>query len=155
MLDEQKEFIKKVNIDKAKKKVIISIILIILSLFTYILPMMFKIFDFGVIFEIASLIFLLISRVYMSKYDEVNSKRYVVCSIAAIGWILVYDIIRLCSYIEYAIDLIFLGRYLFYGEFWTILYLIILVRINKDLSKADNPIRINLTVAFVSPLFLP
>lgn len=141
MPDEEKEFIKKVNVDKAKNKTIAPILLMILSILTYVVPLMYGEFDFGIVFEIISLVFLLIARSYMSKYDEIRSKRYVICSMVSIGWILIYDVILLCSYVQDIVDLALSGYDFYFGEFFSILYLIILFAINKDLSKADNPIK--------------
>lgn len=141
MSDEEKEFIKKVNVDKAKNKTIVPILLMVLSLLTYVIPLIYGDFDFGIVFEIISLVFLLVARNYMSKYDESRAKRYIICSMLAIGWILIYDIILLCSSIQDVIDLAFLGYDYFFGEMFSILYLIILFAINRDLSKADNSIK--------------
>lgn len=141
MSDEEKEFIKKVNVDKAKNKTIAPILLMVLSLLTYVVPLIYGEFDFGIVFEIISLVFLLVARNYMLKYDESKAKRYIICSMVAIGWILIYDIILLCSSIQDVIDLAFLGYDYFFGEMFSILYLIILFAINRDLSKADNPIK--------------
>lgn len=103
------------------------------------MPLMWGEFDFGILFEVASLVFLILARNYMSQYDETRAKRYIICSIVSIGWILIYDIILLCVSIQDAIDVAFLGYDYLLGEFFLILYLIILFAINKDLSKADNP----------------
>ena len=84
-----------------------------ISLLTYVMPMWGE-FDFGVSFEVASLVFLILARNYMSQYDETRAKRYIICSIVSIGWILIYDIILLCVSIQDAIDVAFLGYdYLF------------------------------------------
>lgn len=141
MTDEEKEFAKKVNVDKAKNKTIVAIGLIIVSLLTYVIPLLLGEFDFGIVFESISLVFLIMARTYMSKYDETRAKRYNICSMVAIGWILIYDIIILISSIEDVVDLAFLGYSYFFGEILSILYLMILFAINKDLSKADNPIK--------------
>ena len=66
MTDEEMEFVRKVNIDKANNKTGIAIVLIVLSILTYIVPLVFGEFDFGIIFEGISLIFLLIAKMYMS-----------------------------------------------------------------------------------------
>lgn len=113
----------------------------VLSLLTYVAPLIYGEFDFGIVFEIISLVFLLVARNYMSKYDESRAKRYIICSMVAIGWILIYDIILLCSSIQDVIDLAFLGYDYFFAEIFSILYLVILFAINRDLSKADNPIK--------------
>ena len=139
MTDKEKEFIREVNIDKAKKKTIAPMVFIGISLLTYVMPLMWGEFDFGILYEVASLVFLILARNYMSQYDETRAKRYIICSIVSIGWILIYDIILLCVSIQSAIDVAFLGYDYLLGEFFLILYLIILFAINKDLSKADNP----------------
>ena len=141
MSDEEKEFIKKVNVDKAKNKIIVSILLIIISILTYVVPLMYGEFDFGIVFEGISLIFLLVARSYMSKYDEILSKRYIICSIVAIGLILIYDIIILCSYVQNIFDLALLGFEFCFREIFLILYLIMLLSINRDLSKSDNAMK--------------
>ncbi len=138
MDDGEKDFIKKVNIDKANNKTRLAIVLIVLSILTYILPLAFGEFDFGIIFEGISLIFLLIAKMYMSQYNETSSKRYIVCALVSIGWILIYDVI---SYMNNDINLIFLGYDYFFGEIFTILYIMRLFQINKNLTKADNPIK--------------
>lgn len=125
--------------DKAKKKTLAPILLIGLSILTYIVPFAFGDFDFGIIFEIISLLFLLVARSYISKYDEIRSKRYIICAIASIGWILIYDVILFCSYVKNIVYLTLVGYDFYIGEFFLIMYLIILFAINKDLSKADNP----------------
>ncbi len=141
MTDKEKEFIKKINVDKAKNKASASMLLIIISLLTYVIPLIYGEFDFGIIFEIVSLVFLVMAKSYMTKYDEIKAKRYIICSMIAIGWILIYDIILLCATMEDIVDLAFLGYDYFFGEGVTILYLSTLFAINRDLSKADNPER--------------
>lgn len=141
MSDEEKEFIKKMNVDKAKNKTILPIVLMSLSLLTYMIPLIYGEFDFGIVFEITSLAFLVIARYYMSKYNENAAKKYIICSIAAIGWILIYDIIIIVTSIQDIIDLVFLGYDYFLIEMLSVLYLSRLFAINRDLSKADNPIK--------------
>ena len=116
-------------------------LLIIISLLTYVIPLIYGEFDFGIIFEIVSLVFLVMAKSYMTKYDDIKAKRYIICSMIAIGWILIYDIILLCATMEDIVDLAFLGYDYFFGEGVTILYLSTLFAINRDLSKTDNPER--------------
>lgn len=78
MTDKEKEFVKTVNIDKAFNKTMNCIVLIIISLLSYVYPLIFGDFDFGMIFEILTLLFIFIARSYMSKYDEERSKRYTI-----------------------------------------------------------------------------
>ena len=137
-LDKEKEFIKKINVDKAMKKTVAALILIILSILTYVLPLLDGFFDFGLIFEGASLVFLLMARNYMSKYDEFRAKRYILCSIATIGWILIYDTIIFISTIENIVDLVVIVYSYILIEIRTLLYVAVLFAINRDLNKINN-----------------
>lgn len=141
MTNEEKEFIKKINIDKANKKTNGAILLIVLSLLTYILPSIFKEFDFGIIFETIALFFVIIAKIYMIKYDEIRAKRYIICSMLSIGWLLVYDIVFICSSIKDIADLLEASYLFLWGEILLIFYLVILFAIKMNLSKADNPER--------------
>ena len=139
MTDNEKEFVKNVNIDKAKNKTIACILLTIISLLSYLVPLMFGDFDFGMIFEILTLVFIFIARYYMSEYDEERSKRFTIFAMIPIGWLLIYDLITILPYISDVLDFTFLGLSFVLQEIFIILDLIILFLINKDLSKADNP----------------
>lgn len=139
MTDNEKEFVKNVNIDKAKNKTIACILLTIISLLSYLVPLMFGDFDFGMIFEILTLVFIFIARYYMSEYDEERSKRFTIFAMIPIGWLLIYDLITILPYVSDILDFTFLGLSFVLQEIFIILDLIILFLINKDLSKADNP----------------
>ena len=141
MTDEEKEFIIKVNIDKANNKTMIPIVLMVISILTYVFPLMLGEFDFGIVFEIISLLFLIIARNYMNKYDEIRSKRYIICAMIPIGWLLIYDLIIFLTSIKNIEDLIVLGYDYFFGEILSIVYMTILLAINRDLAKADNPVK--------------
>ena len=135
MEEKEKEFVKKINIDKAINKSNIAIALITISVLTYVVPLIEGNFDFGMIFEVISLVFTLISRLYMSKYNAIKSRTFNICSIFSVGWILIYDIMIFLS----STDSLFYIDYYDWFEIFTIGYMVILFLINKDLSKADNP----------------
>ena len=139
MSDEEKNFIIKVNVDKAKNKTIAPIVLIIISILTYIPPLIFGEFDFGLIFEAISLAFVFVSRSYMTKYDEIRSKRYIICAMIPVGWLLIYDLYNMIYHITNAVDVVFLGYDYYFSELLSILYMVSLFAINRDLAKADNP----------------
>ena len=139
MTDSEKEFVKNVNIDKAKNKTIACIVLLIISLLSYAIPLVLEDFDFGILFEVLTLVFILMSRSYMSKYDEERSKRFTILAMIPIGWLLIYDLITILSYASNVLDFTFLGLNFVLHEGFTILDLMILFAINKDLRKADNP----------------
>ena len=75
----------------------------------------------------------------MAKYDEDRSKRYTIFAMIPIGWLLIYDLITILSYVSNMLDFTFLGLDFVLQEGFTILDLLILFAINKDLRKADNP----------------
>ena len=139
MDNNDKDYFKKVNIDKAKNKTIICIVLMSISLLTYLIPLAFGDFDFGIIFEILTLASILIARIFMSKYDEDNAKRLIIFAMLPIGWLLIYDLITIISCSSNVFDLTFLGINFLFQELTTILSLVILYLIIKDLRKADNP----------------
>ena len=139
MTDNEKEFVKNVNIDKAKNKIGTCIFLTIINLLSYVLPLMFGDFDFGVFFEILTLVFIFMARSNIIKYDEDRSKRYTIFAMIPIGWLLIYDLITILSYVSNMLDFTFLGLDFVLQEGFTILDLLILFAINKDLRKADNP----------------
>lgn len=139
MNDKEKKFIKNVNIDKAKNKTMACISLTIISLLSYVVPLMLGDFDFGMIFEIFTLVFIFMARHYMSEYDEDRSKRFTIFAMIPIGWLLIYDLITILSYVTDVLDFTFLGLDFVLQEGFTILDLLILFAINKDLRKADNP----------------
>ena len=139
MNDKEKEFVKNVNIDKAKNKIMACIGLTIISLLSYVVPLMFGNFDFGMVFFFFSLVFIFIARHYMSEYDEDRSKRFKIFAMIPIGWLLIYDLITILSYVSNVLDFTFLGLDFVLQEGFTILDLLILLAINKDLRKADNP----------------
>lgn len=139
MTDKEKDFIKNVNIDKAKNKTMACIGLTIISLLSYVVPLMFGDFDFGMVFELLTLVFIFMARHYMSEYDEDRSKRFTIFAMIPIGWLLIYDLITILSYVSDVVDFTFLGLDFVLQEGFTILDLLILFAINKDLRKADNP----------------
>ncbi len=141
MSDEEKQFAIKINVDKAKNKSIPLILLISISILTYIPPLIVGEFDFGIVFEVISFLFLLIAIKYMKNYDEIRSKRYVVYAIIPIGWLLIYDLIAMISSLKNFIDFLFLGYDYYFSEILLIVYILVLFKINKDLAKADNPIK--------------
>ena len=139
MTDNEKEFVKNVNIDKAKNKIGTCIFLTIINLLSYVVPLLFGDFDFGMFFEILTLVFIFMARSNMAKYDEDRSKRYTIFAMIPIGWLLIYDLITILPYISDMLDFSFLGLYFVFQEIFTILNLLMLFAINKDLRKADNP----------------
>lgn len=137
MSNNEKEF-EKINIDKAKNKTIIPILLMVISILTYIIYIISGEFDFGIIFEAISLILLIVARNYMLKYDGKRAKMLIIFSIISIGLILAYDTMLLFSVFIDGVGLEFLFYNYAFGEIITILYIIVLFSIYRDLSKMNN-----------------
>ncbi len=141
MTEEERKFLAKVNIDKAIKKTVSAIIIIVISLLTYLQPTILGNFDSGIIFEIVSFVFLLVGRHYMLEYNESKAKTYIICSMLSAGWIVVYDVIIFFITLGDLIDILFLGYAFYFLESISILYLVILWAIFRDLAKASDPIK--------------
>ena len=139
MTDKEKEFVKNVNIDKAKNKTVVCIVLTIINLITYLIFLVLGDFDFGIIFESATFIFICMARNSMSNYNIDSSKRFTIFAMIPIGWLLIYDLITILSYISNIVDFAVIGLDFILQELFMILDLVMLFAINKDLRKADNP----------------
>ena len=75
----------------------------------------------------------------MSNYNEDCSKRFIILAMIPIGWLLIYDLITILYYASNLLDFTFLSWEFILQEGFTILDLLVLFAINKDLRKADNP----------------
>ena len=139
MENDEKEFVKKINVDKAKNRTKYAIICFIVSVLSYVMPFIVGEYDFGIVFEIATLICIFIARSHMSIYDEDGSKRYIVIAMLSIGWLLVYDIVTIVLSAYDFIDLLDLSASLILQEIFTLFGFSFLIAIYKDLRKADNP----------------
>lgn len=139
MNDKEKDFVKKINMDKAKNKTLICIFFTLLSLRSYVEPLIHGNFDFGMIFETLTLVFIFIARHYMSNYDVKHSKEFTFLAIIPIVLLLIYDLITIIYYASTILDFTLFGFDFFLTEFFTLQALLMLLAINKDLKKADNP----------------
>lgn len=74
----------------------------------------------------------------MLKYDGKRAKMLIIFSIISIGLILAYDTMLLFSAFIDGVGLEFLFYNYAFGEIITILYIIVLFSIYRDLSKMNN-----------------
>ena len=139
MDNDEKEFVKKINIDIAKKRTNLCFLLALISLISYVPPLILGDFDFGIVFEIVTLVCIFIARNYMNNYDVDGSNRYIIIAMIPIGWLLIYDLITIFAMTTDAVDFTVFGADFFIQEGVTILNLFMLYDINKKLKKADNP----------------
>ena len=95
---ENKTHIRKVYKDKAENLLKKCIVIMFLSIFTYIIPLViFKALDFGLVFEVISLIFIIIAYNKMGQNDFRVLKRYTIIAMIPIGWLIIYDFIDLLA----------------------------------------------------------
>lgn len=98
---ENEAHIRKVYKDKAENLLKKCIVIMFLSILTYILPLvLFKAFDFGLVFEVISLIFIIIAYNKIGQNDFRVLKRYTIIAMIPIGWLIIYDFIDLLVNID-------------------------------------------------------
>ena len=96
--NENKTHIRKVYKDKAENLLKKCMVIMFLSILTYILPLvLFKAFDFGLVFEVISLVFIEIAYNKMGQNDFRVLKRYTIIAMIPIGWLIIYDFIDLLA----------------------------------------------------------
>ena len=96
--NENKIHIRKVYKDKAENLLKKCMVIMFLSILTYILPLvLFKAFDFGLVFEVISLVFIVIAYNKMGQNDFRVLKRYTIIAMIPIGWLIIYDFIDLLA----------------------------------------------------------
>lgn len=139
MSTEEMEYRKKLDFDRADNISKASISMITISLCSYIFPLINGYFDFGIVFEIISLILLINARVYIAKRDELRANCLVSFSIVSILLLFGYDIFSMFVSAEDGIDLMD-NMFVFYiFESLTFAYIVSLFAIKMYLRKAINP----------------
>lgn len=136
---EQKEFIRKIYIDKAKITMKGIIVVIVISLLTYVIPLIEGVFDFGIIFEVISFVFVWLAKNALEKYNEVGAKKYTILAMIPVGWILIYDGMIFLLQITNLMDFMMIVLGYFYEEFLLLFFMLGLFSVYRDLAKADNP----------------
>ena len=115
---ENSKHIKEVYTDKAIKLLKIYIGVAIVSGVSYLIGLMYDLFDFGLIFEIISLICVCITLKNLSSSNLITGKKYIIISMIPIGWILIYDFIDLLANISTVLETVVVyyasGSWLFY-----------------------------------------
>ena len=99
--DENKKHIKEIYKEKAIKLLKIFIIISILSGISYVFGILiYKSFDFGLIFEIISFVFIVfaINNIKQSNF-KLGKKDIIIASIPIV-WLIIYDFINLIAHIN-------------------------------------------------------
>lgn len=139
MESNEKEFVKKINVDKASNKIKYAVLCFIVSILSYVIPFFVGEYDFGIVFEILTLVFIFVAKHYMTIYDEDHSKLFITLAMIPVGWLLIYDFVSIILSAYDIVDFAYLGSSMLLYEIFTILGFVMLFSINKDLRKADNP----------------
>lgn len=94
---ENKEQFQKVYVDKAIFFLKFCIGIFIFSIITYLIALEYNAFDFGFIFEVISLVFVLLSIDNLKKHKLQSAKTCIVIAMIPIGWLIIYDFINLLA----------------------------------------------------------
>ncbi len=91
-----KKHIEKVYLEKAINILKICIGILIFDGLTYLIPiLLYKNFDFGLIFEAVSFVFIILALNKLVSKDFIVGKRNIVIAMLSVGWLIVYDFINL------------------------------------------------------------
>lgn len=125
--NKQQEHIREIYSTKAANILKTSIPFGIFSLLTYLPALLLGSFDFGLIFETISFIFVLFSLNCIKKNNLHSCKRNIIISMIAIGWLVIYDFI---------ISLILLSPWSL--DFTLLVSISLLYWAYSDICKADG-----------------
>ena len=89
--------IQKIYVDKALRYLKFCIGIFAFSGFSYLIALLYNAFDFGLIFEIISFVFVIISINRLKQNQLQASKKSLVISMIPIGWLIIYDFINLLA----------------------------------------------------------
>ena len=144
MTEEEKEKIKRVNMDKAKNNIKWPIVLMIIITIVDCIPVILKEVNIAVEFAIISDILLILVRIFIAMDNDVEAKVSIIYAIVTVVTTLICDIIFdinfLCKNFSYLVR-IDTEIYIFYmREFITVECIRKIIKVKKNLSKANNPI---------------
>ena len=92
-----KAHIQEVYVDKSIFFLKFCIGIFLFSVITYLIALEYNAFDFGFIFEVISLVFVLLSIDNLKKHKLQSAKTCIVIAMIPIGWLIIYDFINLLA----------------------------------------------------------
>ncbi len=143
-----KAHVQEVYVDKAIRLLKFCIGIFALSGITYLIALAYNLFDFGLIFEIISFIFVLLSIDRLKQHKLQSSKKTIVIAMIPIGWLIIYDFINLLANLGEVIREVvnyytsidqffyFLGPYLV--DVTLISLIVLLYKSYSSVNKADG-----------------
>ncbi len=147
--EENKKHIQKTYTDKAMKLLKICIGLSIFSILTYFIAIFFyQLFDFGLIFETISFVFMVMAWYKITNHNLQAGKRNVIIAMLPIGWLMIYDLINLLANIQEVMYEVIgyytsLDQYFYYLEPYLydvvlVALIVLLYAVYHALTKADG-----------------
>ena len=95
-----KAHIQEVYVDKSIFFLKFCIGIFLFSVITYLIALEYNAFDFGFIFEVISLVFVIISIDKLKKQKLQSAKKCIVIAMIPIGWLIIYDFINLLANLD-------------------------------------------------------
>ena len=92
-----KAHIQEVYVDKSIFFLKLCIGIFLFSVITYLIALEYNAFDFGFIFEVISLVFVIISIDKLKKQKLQSAKKCIIIAMIPIGWLIIYDFINLLA----------------------------------------------------------
>ena len=89
--------IQEVYVDKSIFFLKFCIGIFLFSVITYLIALEYNAFDFGFIFEVISLVFVILSIDKLKKQKLQSAKKCIVIAMIPIGWLIIYDFINLLA----------------------------------------------------------
>ena len=92
-----KAHIQEVYVDKSIFFLKFCIGIFLFSVITYLIALEYNAFDFGFIFEVISLVFVILSIDKLKKQKLQSAKKCIIIAMIPIGWLIIYDFINLLA----------------------------------------------------------
>lgn len=148
-IQENKEHIQKIYTEKAQKLLKFCIVILIVSGITYLIGFfLYNSFDFGLVFEIITFIFILIANNRIEQKNMKLGKINTIMAIIPISFLIIYDLIHLAINIEEVLEEVLIyytsSDQFFYNiepylfDVTLIAVIKLLYKTYKALNKADN-----------------
>ena len=148
-IQENKEHIQKIYTEKAQKLLKFCIVILIVNGITYLIGFFFFFsFDFGLVFEIITFIFILIANNRIEQKNMKLGKINTIMAIIPISFLIIYDLIHLAINIEEVLEEVLIyytsSDQFFYNiepylfDITLIAVIKLLYKTYKALNKADN-----------------
>lgn len=148
-IQENKEHIQKIYTEKAQKLLKFCIVILIVNGITYLIGFfLYNSFDFGLVFEIITFIFILIANNRIEHKNMKLGKINTIMAIIPISFLIIYDLIHLAINIEEVLEEVLIyytsSDQFFYNiepylfDVTLIAVIKLLYKTHKALNKADN-----------------